>query len=350
MKGTRKHERLYSLISPIIIFLSISAVVTVALLIYGVLEKSMGDNLGAIALIMLLVIVFLAALCTIGDLIRRKITVHEPTERILEATEKIASGDFNIHLEPNHAYGRYDNYDLIIENINMMATELSKSEVLKTDFISNVSHEIKTPLAIIQSYVTLMGDKNLDEKTKNEYIETVVLATKRLTNLITNILKLNKLENNKIKLEITDINLEKMLEESILTFEALVEKKSLELDIDFEPTSIKSSYSSLEIIWNNLISNAIKFTDDGGKISVQLRPSENGAVVKISDTGCGISKETGEHIFDKFYQGDTSHSGEGNGLGLALVKKVIDVLGGEISVSSEIGKGTTFIVKLVEAN
>ena len=176
------------------------------------------------------------------------------------------------------------------------------------------------------------------------------MATKRLTNLITNILKLNKLENNKIKLEITDINLEKMLEESILTFEALVEKKSLELDIDFEPTSIKSSYSSLEIIWNNLISNAIKFTDDGGKISVQLRPSENGALVKISDTGCGISKEAGEHIFDKFYQGDTSHSGEGNGLGLALVKKVIDVLGGEISVSSEIGKGTTFIVKLVEAN
>ena len=172
------------------------------------------------------------------------------------------------------------------------------------------------------------------------------MATKRLTNLITNILKLNKLENNKIKLEITDINLEKMLEESILTFEALVEKKSLELDIDFEPTSIKSSYSSLEIIWNNLISNAIKFTDDGGKISVQLRPSENGALVKISDTGCGISKEAGEHIFDKFYQEDNSHKQEGNGLGLSLVKRILDMSEDKIQVENLPDAGCKFTVTL----
>ena len=137
-----------------------------------------------------------------------------------------------------------------------------------------------------------------------------------------------------------------MLSDAVLSFESIIENKELNLECDLDDVVIYSSGSYLEIVWNNLISNAIKFTDKGGSIFISLKEHLDSVEVKITDTGCGISRETGKHIFEKFYQGDTSHSGEGNGLGLPLVKKVIDILGGEISVKSEIGKGSTFTIIL----
>lgn len=329
----------------IIFFITIAVVVTVAVLVCTVVMGTKNDTV--VALVMLAVIIFLSAVCVLVDWIRRKIMVERPVKRILEGTNKIASGDYSVRLETVHRFGHYDEYDCIIENFNKMATELSRTEVLHTDFISNVSHEIKTPLAVIQNYATSLQNKNLDDKTREKYAETLVSASKRLTALITNILKLNKLENQEIKPEYETVNLTETLAETVLGFEELIESKGLELDCDFDDdVTVVSSASYLEIVWNNLLSNAVKFTDKGGKIFVSLK-SENGkAVVKVADTGCGISADTGRHIFEKFYQGDTSHSQEGNGLGLALVKKVIDILGGEISVESETGKGTAFTVRL----
>ena len=227
-----------------------------------------------------------------------------------------------------------------------MASELAKTEILKSDFISNVSHEVKTPLAVIQNYATLLQDESLDNQTRKNYAQTLVSASKRITDLITNILKLNKLENQEIKQETERFSLSDALAETVLEFEPLIEKKNLQLECDFDEITINSSKSLLEIVWNNLISNAIKFTPDGGQIKITLQREERNAKVCVSDTGAGISPEIGARIFEKFYQGDTSHSREGNGLGLALVKKVIDILGGEITVQSELNKGSTFTILL----
>lgn len=330
----------------ILFFLTIAVTVTVAMLLYSYADEKSGGDQGTVAAVMLLVIVFLSAACTVIDVFRRKIMVEKPVEKILEATERIAAGDFSVEVVPTHEYEKYDEYDLIMENLNVMAAELSKSEILKTDFISNVSHEIKTPLAIIQNYATALQDESLDINTRQKYAKTLVQASKRLTALVTNILKLNKLENQEIKPEYETVNLTEMLAETVLSFEEWIEKKGLTLDCDLDEVTLVSATSYLEIVWNNLLSNAIKFTDAGGVIGVSLKRENSWYTVRISDTGCGISPETGKHIFEKFYQGDTSHAQEGNGLGLALVKKVIDVLGGEISVESEQGNGSTFIVRL----
>lgn len=340
----KRRNGLNNFIGAVIFFLTITIVVMSAVLIFSAVEQS--GNKTTIALVMFAVIVFLAAVCTVVDWLRRKITVDRPVQKILEATDKIASGDFSVRLDIRHPVNRYDEYDCIMENFNKMAAELSRTEVLHTDFISNVSHEIKTPLAIIQNYAASLQNKNLDDRTREKYAQTLVGASKRLTALITNILKLNKLENQEIKPEYETVNLTETLAETVLGFEELIENKGLELECDFdEDVIIFSSPSYLETVWNNLLSNAVKFTEKG-KISVSLKKEKGQAVVKVSDTGCGISSETGKHIFEKFYQGDTSHSQEGNGLGLALVKKVIDITGGTIAVNSELGKGTTFTITL----
>lgn len=272
--------------------------------------------------------------------------VDKPTKEILEATSEIARGNFNVRLEVKHSHKKYDEYDKIKENINKMAEELSKNEVLKTDFISNVSHEIKTPLSIIQNYSHILQSGNINNEERNNYLKEMEIATKRLSNLISNILKLNKLENQKLDVELNKFNLGEELRISILQFEELIEKKNIELECDIDDIHVESSKELLQLVWNNLISNAIKFSNNNGKIIVRVNKSYNFACVEIEDNGCGMSEEVGKHIFDKFYQGDTSHSKEGNGLGLALVKKVIDILGGEISVESEINKGSKFIIKL----
>ena len=332
-----------------LLFLLTSAVsVTFALFAYGRLEQR-GASLGTIALVMLLVVVFLAIIFTIADVIRRRITVDKPTEQILSATERIAAGDFSVRLQTEHHYENYDQYDEIKENINLMAAELRKSEVLKSDFISNVSHELKTPLSIIHSYAELLKKEDLDEELRKKYCDILVQASKRLSDLVTNILKLNKLENQKLLPELSKFSLDECLAERVIALEELIEKKALTLDLSLDEMEVYSSKSYLEIVFSNLLSNAIKFTNEGGRVALTCKKEGKNAVVCVEDNGCGISAETGKHIFDKFYQGDTSHAKEGNGLGLALVKKVIDVLGGEISVQSEEGKGSAFTVVLKDA-
>lgn len=335
-----------SLLGVISFFAMITVVVSLAILIFSAVEDACGGNKSVIAGMIFSVIIALSAICTAIDYIRRRLMIDKPVQKILNATNKITAGDFSARLEITHTINHYDEYDYIMENLNKMATELSRTEVLHSDFISNVSHEIKTPLAIIQNYATTLQNENLDKQTRVKYARTLADASKRLTMLITNILKLNKLENQAIKPEYETINLTEMLAEVVLGYEEIIENKGLELVCDFdEDVIIKSTPSYLEIVWNNLLSNAVKFTQSG-KISVSLKQENDTVVVKVSDTGCGISSETGKHIFEKFYQGDTSHSQEGNGLGLALVKKVIDIIGGKIEVDSAAGVGTTFSISL----
>lgn len=345
MRKEKKRSSSINWVGIVSFFVLIAFIMQMAILCYDFITKKT-SNISLIAFLILLEIIILSTLCTIFDWIRRKIMVDRPTRKILKATERIAEGDFSTRLEIKHEYGKYNEYDLIMENLNKMAIELQKNEVLKTDFISNVSHEIKTPLAVIQNYATLLQNNALDNETRKNYAKTLISASKRITDLITNILKLNKLENQEIQEKHETFSLTDALGESVLSFETLIEKKNIALDCNFDEVVIFSSKSLLEIVWNNLISNAIKFTPDNGKISISLKRMDKNVEVKVIDNGCGMTSETGAKIFEKFYQGDTSHATQGNGLGLALVKKVIDILGGEISVQSEINKGSTFTILL----
>ena len=343
-KGAKRNNAWFS--GAVIFFAVIALTIQIAVLVYDYIQERTQNN-GLIAVLMLIVILMLSAICTVADIIRRKLMVEKPVKKILSATEQIAKGDFSTRLEIVHPYGKYDQYDLIMDNLNVMAAELEKTESLKTDLISNVSHELKTPLTVIKSYATLLKRKDLDEETREKYLDAVLQATGRLNDLITNILRLNKLENQEIKADLERFDLGEAVGESVLQFEEVIEKKGLELVCNLqESVYVYSSKSYLDIVWSNLLSNAVKFTDEGGRVEVNLKKEGKKAVVSVTDTGCGISEETGARIFEKFYQGDTSHASEGNGLGLALVKKVIDILGGEISVSSEEGKGSTFKVVL----
>ncbi len=293
-------------------------------------------------------IFFISLLLTLLSRLQRKITVEKPVKKILAATRDIAEGRLDTRITPREVPPeRYSEFDLIIENINLMAGELSGTEILRNDFISNVSHEIKTPLAAIQNYCILLQDPGLSDEKRGEYARAANASCIRLSALITNILKLNKLENQTIFPERKRFNLSEQLCSCMLNFEPVWERKNIEIEADIDQDIyIESDEELLFLVWNNLLSNALKFTEEGGKISVSLKKSNDRIITRISDNGCGMDSATVKRIFEKFYQGDTSHASAGNGLGLALVKKVVDLANGVIEVDSAPGIGSTFQVTL----
>lgn len=276
---------------------------------------------------------------------RRKHMVERPVKIITEATDKITHGDFSVRLKHIKGVG-VDGFNEIVDAINKMTEELSGTETLRTDFIANVSHELKTPLAVVGNYAAMLQRSGLSEEDRKEYANSISEATQKLAQLITNILKLNKLENQQIFPQTQEYDLGEQLCGCLLGFEDAWEKKELQIESEIEDNvRIKSDPELLSLVWNNLISNAVKFTPSGGTIVVRLQSDESSVTVTISDTGCGMTPEIGRHIFEKFYQGDTSHATQGNGLGLALVKRVIDILDGEIGVQSVYGQGSSFTVR-----
>lgn len=293
-------------------------------------------------------VLLLTLICTVIDEVRRKHMVDRPIKRIKAAAEKIINGDLSARIQPlNGPLDSCGDFNEIIDCFNRMAKELSSIETLRSDFIANVSHELKTPLAVMQNYGIMLQQPNLSEETRIEYSKAITEASRNLADLITNILKLNKLENQEIYPAAINYDLGEQLCECLLMFEDVWEKKGLEIETDIEEdVTVCADSEMLALVWNNLFSNAIKFTEAGGKISLSLKKDGDFAIVKISDTGCGIDKETGAHIFEKFYQGDASRAAKGNGLGLALVKRVIGIIGADITVESELGKGSTFMVKI----
>lgn len=278
---------------------------------------------------------------------KMKNTYEEPLHKMAEATRKVSEGDFSVYVPAIHTADKLDYLDVMIMDFNKMVEELGSIETLKTDFLSNVSHEMKTPIAIIKNYAQLLWAGKASEEQKKEYAKGIEDAASRLSSLVSNILKLNKLENQKIMPEVKVYDVCRQLCGSIIMFEDAMEKKGIVLEADIEDAAlVKADEDLVEIVWNNLLSNAVKFTGRGGSITVRQASDGKHTRVSVSDTGCGIAKESIKHIFDKFYQGDTSHSTEGNGLGLAMVKRVLELAGGEIQVASREGKGSTFIVTL----
>lgn len=278
---------------------------------------------------------------------RIKDTYEIPLHSMAEATGKVAKGDFSVYVPALHTADKLDYLDIMILDFNKMVEELGSIETLKTDFVSNVSHEMKTPIAVIKNCAEMLQMEQITEETRVEYARSIENAAERLSNLISNILKLNKLENQSIMPELKDYDICRQLSECILQFEERWDEKELELETQIEDKAmVRADADLLELVWNNLISNAIKFTEKGGIVTISQTSDEDRMIVAVSDTGCGIAKKNMNHIFDKFYQGDTSHSKEGNGLGLAMVKRILELMDGDIQVVSEEGKGSTFTVTL----
>ena len=279
---------------------------------------------------------------------------NRPMRKLSEAARKITHGDFSVRITPLRKDGKKDYVEVMFDDFNTMARELRSIETLKDDFIANISHEIKTPLAVIQNYAKALQNNTLNPDERNDYIKTIVEASQKLSTLVSNILRLNKLENQEILGEARPFDLSEQLRRCAVSFEELMEQKNIGFEADLDEASACFDEALLEIVWNNLLSNAVKFTNPGGIIFMGLKIRDNiqggtqgkTAVVSIRDTGCGMDEDTKKYIFDKFYQGVTSHTHEGNGLGLALAKKTVNMLGGSITVESSPGQGSTFTVYL----
>ena len=337
----------------LIFFLLVAFVITCCTMLFvSTLAAELGitltsENLAAAAKLTFWNVVLISLIFTVIDALRRKWTVERPVQHISEAAEKIAQGDFSARVTPIAKFATDDTFNEIIECINQMAQELSGVETLRTDFIANVSHEMKTPLTVMQNYGKLLQAPDLSEEKRIEYARAITDASRRLADMMTNILKLNRLENQQIYPNFTTFDLCEQLCEALLQYESVWERKQIEIETDLaEDVLVSADAELLSLVWSNLFSNAFKFTEDGGRVTLTLTADEKYATVRIADTGCGMTADVGAHIFEKFYQGDTSHATQGNGLGLALVKRVVDILQGEISVESAPGVGTTFTVRI----
>ena len=337
----------------VVFFLIVAFVVSCCMMLFvTVMRDSMGlvltkDNIAAAAKLTFANVLLITFLSGTIDYVRRKQMVDRPVKQIMEALDQVMQGDFSVRIAPVKEFAGETGFNEIIHAINKMTAELQGTETLRTDFIANVSHELKTPLAVMGNYATMLQQPKIGEEDRVEYAKAISQSARRLAALITNILKLNKLENQQIFPKHEEYDLSGQLCESLLQFEDAWERKCLNVETRIEDeVRICSDAELLSLVWNNLISNAVKFTPSGGTLGVRLKTEGNFVVISVSDTGCGMTAETGKHIFEKFYQGDTSHATQGNGLGLALVKRVMDILNGEISVQSVYGQGSTFTVRI----
>lgn len=334
-------------------FLLAAFVITCCMMLFlSILSENLdielnSGNIASAAKVTFWNVILISLLFTVIDSVRRRLTVDRHVRHISAAAEKMIQGDFTVRVPEISKFAADDKFNEIIRCINKMAEELSGVETLRTDFVANVSHELKTPLAVMQNYGTLLQSPDLPEQKRLEYAKAITDASRRLATMMTNILKLNRLENQQIypRSEIYDLG--EQLCECLLQFEGEWENREIEIETDIaEGITVCADSELLSLVWNNLFSNAFKFTDRGGRVTLTLTADGDFATVRVTDTGCGMSPEIGAHIFEKFYQGDTSHATAGNGLGLALVKRVVDIMQGEISVQSAPGAGSTFTVRI----
>jgi len=266
-------------------------------------------------------------------------------EAIIDALRKIAKGDFNIQL--NFKKGDHQFLSLV-ENINHMAKQLQEMEEMRQEFISNVSHEIQSPLTSISGFARALQEESLTQAERVHYLEIIEGESNRLSKISDNLLKLTSLESQSHPFERKQYRLDKQIREIVLASEPQWIEKNLEMEVSLEESSIFADEDLLSQVWINLIHNSIKFTPPQGVIHIQLIKEQDCVSVRISDSGIGISLDDQIHIFERFYKADKSRTRTtgGSGLGLSIVKKIVELHQGEISVKSQVGKGTTFIVSL----
>lgn len=343
----KKQKFLFSLMSYIFIFIGISFILTCSIILFLYDSPLTEEFIRSRAPRTFSNVFILSFIFTCIVMIIKYYFFDKQIDLIKNATDEINKGNYTYKIYTDSKIQKNSDLEYIIENINKISEQFSDLENLQNSFLSNVSHELKTPLTVIKNYANLLENENLNSEERKTYCKIISDTISKLNSLVENILKLNKLENKKILPKYSKFNLADFLGQTLLTFEQIWEEKNILLDVNLdENIFINTDKTLLEIVCNNIISNALKFTEPNGKVFISCYKDESYASICIQDTGCGISNETGKHIFEKFYQGDTSHKEQGNGLGLALVKRIIDVLGAEIAIKSEVGVGSTFIIKL----
>lgn len=265
----------------------------------------------------------------------------EPVAKLTDAMNQVAQGDFSVKLE---THSKIKDIRRAYASFNLMVQELSDTETLQTDFVSNVSHEFKTPLSAVEGYASLLQDTRLSQDERNIYIEKIISNTRRLSELVGNILLLSKISHQSLQTKLSEYSLDEQIRQCILALESKWEPKNIDFDIDLEEISYIGLENLMNHVWLNLIDNAVKFSPSGGTVKIKLYEKDASAVFSISNNGALISEHDKEHIFSKFYQGDTSRRSEGNGLGLALAKNIVDQAEGKITVESDPESGTVFTV------
>lgn len=272
------------------------------------------------------------------------VTSHiiKPIRKMTSATKKVASGDFNATVDIN----RNDEIGKLADNFNLMIKELNSIEYLRKDFVSNISHELKTPIASIQGFTKLLAKENLIKEEKREYIDIIIEETTRLSNLSNNMIKLTNFENQEIVTNKKEYRLDEQIRKCIIMLEEKINEKNIKVELDTEEIIIKEDADLMMEVWINLLSNAIKYSKQNGNININITNENEFWKVEIKDDGIGIPEDKKERIFEKFFQVEKSHSYDGSGLGLAIVKRIIDLTKGKIEVESKEGKGTSFFVYL----
>lgn len=266
-----------------------------------------------------------------------------PMMKLGDAMRKVAGGDFTVRLD---CTSKIRDVREVYGSFNTMVKELGNTETLQTDFVSNVSHEFKTPINAIEGYVSLLQDSQLTDEHKNAYIDKIIFNTRRLSDLVGNILLLSKVNNQTISLKASTFRLDEQVRQSILALESKWEKKEIEFDIDLDEIEYTGYENLLSHVWLNLIDNAVKFSPQNGQIRIRLKQLAGSVTFSIWDNGLPIPEADIDRIFNKFYQGDNSHASEGNGLGLALVRKIVAAAHCTINVTSSEDAGTEFVVAL----
>ncbi len=288
---------------------------------------------------------FVGVCLLVGILVTSQLSKYffNPIKKLRAAMDKVADGDFSVQLEEKSSSREIME---IYTGFNLMAHELNATEILQSDFVSNVSHEFKTPINAIEGYSTLLqGGENLDDDQK-AYVDKILLNTQRLSSLVGSILLLSKLENQQIPTNQTEYRLDEQIRQSVVALETAWAQKDIELDVELERVSYLGNEQMMRHVWDNLISNAIKFSPEGGRVKLRLIRRYKKLIFTVEDHGPGLSEEAQKHIFDKFYQADSSHKQEGNGLGLALVKRILTIEKGQVSVENIPEGGCRFTVML----
>lgn len=299
-------------------------------------------DIDSLFLIFLLVLIFCLIIGAVVTIFFSK-WFFDPIKKLRNAMGKVADGDFSVRLQTESSSKEIQE---VYSGFNLMAHELTSTEILQSDFVSNVSHEFKTPINAIEGYTTLLqGCDDLDVE-HQEYVEKILFNTKRLSRLVGNILLLSKIENQEIQTHQTSFRLDEQIRQSIVALESAWTAKDLELDVDLEDIIYTGNEALMHHVWDNLIGNAIKFNPQCGLLKISLKKEGEHVIFAVTDSGPGLSEEAIKHLFDKFYQADTTRKEEGNGLGLALVKRILTIIGGDISAENLAGGGCTFTVKL----
>ncbi|MCM3006246.1 sensor histidine kinase [Priestia koreensis] len=266
----------------------------------------------------------------------------KPIRKLTKAMKEIGKGNYNIRVEHESA----DEIGQLTEHFNHMSKELNKIETMRREFVASVSHEIQSPLTSIRGFANALKEEHISSEDRLRYLSIIEKESSRLAQLGGNLLKLASLDSEHHPVTLSTYSLDEQLRTVILALEPQWSGKDLELDLNMNAVRITADRDLLEQVWMNLLTNSMTYTSEGGKIGVALNVENGFAYCIISDSGIGISKEDQRYIFESFYKADKSRGGKGNGLGLAITKKVVSIHNGSIGLESEIGKGSIFTVTL----